>query len=416
MTTRGPLSGSWMSVDYHLIKRKDKQGKTIYHVAFLDATPGKNGKPRYRSTRTTKTGNIGRARKRAQQMIAEGKVFAAKDSLREFLLDFWDTEKSEYIRGKKAEGRKISPIYTDNSRQLIETYFLPYFEDRGIVKLSSLDRKSLTEWRNTLYEHGRIPRTDETAEPAGAKRISPTTQNKVRQAVFTALQWAVEMEMIPYHPGTGVRRVAEGKTERPIFERKELGKLFGEVSWDDPRAYAACLLAAETGMRLGEVRGLQGKNLHLEEGTLDVLTNYQDKEGLKAPKWDSVRLGVPVSPRCAMALKELLEKRPHDAADDDYVFYSIESRRRPMSKEALGSALAKAIKAAGIPAGRTFHSFRHSWITHASGQLPAHVLQRMVGHTNDATTARYQHISEEQKQAMTEYQANIIQFPKEKTS
>ncbi len=99
-----------MSVDYHLIKRKTKAGRTVYHAGFLDTRTGKNGKPRYRAMRSTKTGNKALARKRAQEMIAEGKVFAAKDSLRHFLLDFWTPESSEYIRGKKAEGRHISPV------------------------------------------------------------------------------------------------------------------------------------------------------------------------------------------------------------------------------------------------------------------------------------------------------------------
>ncbi len=267
-------------------------------------------------------------------------------------------------------------------------------------------------WRNTLYAHGRIPTPDESNEDAeGAKTIRPTTQNKVRQAVFTALQWAVDMGLLPYHPGTGVRRVAEGRNDRPIFEREELGKLFS-IEWPDPRAFAACMLAAETGMRLGEVRGLQVKNLHLETGHLDVLTNFQDAEGLKAPKWDSTRLRVSISPRCAMALRAVLEKHRYGAREDDFVFWSSETDRRPLSKEAIGGALQRAMRAAGLASGRTFHSFRHSWITHASGQLPAHVLQQLVGHSNDATTARYQHVSDEQRKAVAEYTAKIIPFEK----
>jgi len=407
-----------MSVDYHLIKRKDKHGRYWYRMGVLDAMPGKNGRPKYRAMRSlgieakrNKQGEFTKvardnAHKAARQLLqTDSTLFAAKDSLRDFLETFWDYGKSEYIKGKRAEGRNISAQYAESSKAYVQTYFLPYFEDRGITKLSELNRRNLTEWRNHLYEHGNVK--------GEAKTITPSTQNKVRQAVFTALQWAVDMEMLPYHPGQGVRRVASKPAERRIFERSELGKLFS-VQWTDKRAYAACLLAAETGMRLGEVRGLQWANVHLEAAYVDVLTNYVDYEGLKEPKWDSKRVGVAISPRCGMALKDLKDNHRWGATDSAFVFYAIDSDRRPMSKEAITLALQKAMKAAEIPTDRTFHCLRHSWITHATGQLPAHLLQRMAGHSQGATTERYQHVSDEHRKALADYASNIIQFEKAK--
>jgi integrase len=404
---------TWMSVDFHLLKRKDSKGKTIYHAAFLDAMPGKNGKPKYRAMRSTKTGRKDLAQKRAMQIIAEGRVFASKDSLRHYLLDFWTPEKSEYIRGKVAEGRKISASYCYNNQRLIENYFLPWFEARNLTKLSDLDRKTLTEWRNDLFEKGTLkePTVNEKGEKVEPRRVSPTTQNKVRQAVFTALQWAVDMDMLPSHPGQGVRRVYEQKSERQIFQTAELGKLFS-VDWSDIRAYAACMLAAETGMRLGEVRGLLFDNLHLEEGYLDIVTNYVDSEGLKPPKWDSVRLGMTFTPRCAMAIREVMRLHRWGAGEGRYVFYNIDTVKRPVAKLTIIKGLRDAMKAAKLPPGRTFHSFRHTLMSGGSDHLPVHVLQRMVGHSNDATTAKYQHVTDEQRQAMQDYQAKIIPFPK----
>jgi hypothetical protein len=99
------------AVDFHLLKRKSKQGKGVYYVAFISDLIGKNGRRRYKAVRPTGTGNIALARKIANQMIEKGEVFAAKSGLRDFLLTFWDQEQSEYLRGKAAEGRPVSPAY-----------------------------------------------------------------------------------------------------------------------------------------------------------------------------------------------------------------------------------------------------------------------------------------------------------------
>ncbi|MFO7823847.1 MAG: hypothetical protein R6V72_07890, partial [Cyclobacterium sp.] len=53
----------------------------------------KNGKRKYRAVKTTRCGNRSAAEKTARQMIAEGSVLAARDRLRDYLMDFWDDGK-----------------------------------------------------------------------------------------------------------------------------------------------------------------------------------------------------------------------------------------------------------------------------------------------------------------------------------
>lgn len=407
--------GRFREVDYHLLKRKTKAGKTVYYVGFLDDLPGKNGRPKYKAVRSLKTGNQALARKRAQEMIDDGQVFAAKDSLRDYLLSFWTPGESDYLRSKVSEGKPVSSNYCENNRRNIENYFLPYFEARGMTKLSDLTKRNLLQWRDELREKGTFaePTTNEKGVTVEPRTIGPVTQNKVRQAVWTALQWAVDMDMLPYHPGQGVRRVAETKTVRKIFEREELAKLF-TVQWDDPRAYAACLLAAETGMRMGEVRGLRYRNLHIDSGYLDVVENYITHEGLKPPKWGHERLDVPITPRCALALQEVDKVHRWGVEPDNFVIFSVASPARPMEASTIRAELEKAMKRAKLPAGRSFHSFRHSFISHRPHDLPLDVVQRVVGHVDDATTEGYSHTTNEHREAMRKYQASIIPFPEAK--
>ena len=69
-------------------------------------------------------------------MIEKGDVFAATVDVHGFLLTFWDPEQSQCLRGKAAEGHPVSAAYARNSRSLVERYVLPYFEKRGVVRLS----------------------------------------------------------------------------------------------------------------------------------------------------------------------------------------------------------------------------------------------------------------------------------------
>jgi len=387
-----------MNVDYHLLKRKNTKGKTIYYVAFLSDVAGKNNKKKYKAVKSTGMGNRSAAEKVARQMLQDGSVLASRDSLRSYLINFWNPEKSEYLKSQKAEGRNHNSVYIKNNLQRIEQYILPYFESRSIKKLSDLTRKNIFEWRNYLFEHGCIPEyvPDETKTRGYRKRtgtISPATQNKVRQAFFVALQFAVEMGMLPYNPGQGIKRVKEEKHEREIFQLSEL-KLMFSAPWENKISYTACLLAVTTGARLGEVRGLQVKNVNLDTGSIDIVTNYVPVDGLKNPKWDSIRMAVTLPDSTIKALKVIIESSPFSADPDSFVFYTPTNRNIPCDIKIITNPLKVIMKELNIT-GKTFHCFRHTYVSHLRGVLPDSKVQNLIGHTNTATTNDYTHTTDE---------------------
>jgi integrase len=390
-------------VDYHLLKRNRKHGKPVYYVGFLSDLVGANGRRRYKAVRSTGTGNTALARKIALQMIEKGDVFAATDELRGFLLTFWNPEKSEYLRGKAAEGHPVSTAYARNSRSLVERYVLPYFEKRGVMRLSDLTRPLILSWRNDLFEN-------RSAEKGG-RLITPRTINTARQSLTVPIRWAVTMGLLPYDPSATIKPVHGKPAERQIFQLDEYEKLFS-VEWVDLRYKTACLLASVTGMRMGEVRGLLVKNLHLDDGYLDVLTSWQDTEGLKPPKWDSERLGVELPANVVEAIREVLAVHRWGAEPDHFVFFGTESAAVPMGKQALERALRNAMKAAKLPSGRLFHSLRHSLVSHAASTLSPAALMGFIGHRQEETTEGYQHVTDRDREAMREIQAKILPFKK----
>jgi integrase len=380
---------------YHLIKRKLKDGKTYYHAAFLSEERGKNGRPRYRAVentgievslgknkKPTKQGllNAGRA---AEAMLKKGTVLSSRDNLEEFLLDFWNETKSEYLRSRYAEtGRRYAESYLHYNLDVIQRYFLPYAKKANVKTLKDVTPIFLERWRNHIVDI-----------------VGSRTVNKARQAVWVPLRYAVNRKMIPVHPGEGIRAVQDKKKEKAIFEIEELVKLFGS-EWPDIRCYAAAMLSVTTGMRISEVRGLQVKNINFEKGTVDVLTSWADSEGLKSPKWGKVRRGLVIKERVRQAIEAVLKVHRYGARPDDFVFFSMMNHLRPVSYDVLTKGLKVAVKKAGLPPGRSFHNLRHTYVSHAIHKLSPAALRDYIGHSDLKTTEGYQHLTNADRVAL----------------
>jgi integrase len=68
---------------------------------------------------------------------------------------------------------------------------------------------------------------------------------------------------------------------------------------------------------------------------------------------------------------------------------------------------------ASINGDRTFHSFRHTYVSHLRGSISEAKLTRLVGHTNTAITDQYTHTSEEDLKAVRDAVSGIINIKKD---
>ncbi|HUX13288.1 MAG TPA: hypothetical protein VMW87_09675 [Spirochaetia bacterium] len=69
----------------------------------------------------------------------------------EFVGDFWDFEKSEYIRGKLARGQQIGRSHAKTSAGYITRHVLPYFGERKLVSIRTVN---IDRWMMGLLEKG----------------------------------------------------------------------------------------------------------------------------------------------------------------------------------------------------------------------------------------------------------------------
>jgi integrase len=153
------------------------------------------------------------------------------------------------------------------------------------------------------------------------------------------------------------------------------------------------LLAASTGMRQGEIRGLQLQYIHKD--FIEVKFSWEDKYGLKEPKNHSERI-VPIPSIVSTKIQKLILGSPY-RAPEDLLFYG-RNNTHPIDKKMVQRTFNKALVNIKITDTQrrdrnvTFHSWRHFFNTLCRvGKVPDSKLQKLTGHKTQAMTEHYTH-------------------------
>ncbi|GAB6089558.1 tyrosine-type recombinase/integrase [Spirochaeta dissipatitropha] len=399
---------------YHLNKRQLK-GKSIYYARFIGDELDDRGRPKYKLTLCTNATRKSEAIKIAEKWLRDGTVSDSRSDIIPYLAEFWQPD-SEYIRTKEIDsGRTISPEYIRLNHRHLERFVIPWLERHHIRQLNQLDHNKLLKWRNDLIS-GKIK---------GAENLTTVSKNKVRQALWVALNWAVETGLLDKHPGARIKRANEHqenkasgmKRAHAVLTLPELATLFKPEYWRDSYgdyfiSRACALFCVSVGARQGEARGLVFENINLETGIVDIRQSWQDGQGMKPPKWGSVRVGLPLGDHALTAIHEIVDRYPYDEINpDSFVFPNLHNPEIPTNKHTLNKALKRALSASGLADTRPavgFHDLRHTWASHSATALPDAVRKYALGHSGGDTTDIYTHVTEQYAAMLREFQSNLI--------
>jgi hypothetical protein len=173
-------------------------------------------------------------------LIDIGVVPAGKGSVNftEFLMRFFDYEKSPYVRDRLAHGHSIGRRYCRESLKLIRLFWEPAFKGRTLASITRNDLKSFS-----------------LALPADK---SASYKNSILNAGLIPLGWAYEEGMIPSDIAKDFERYGGKATKRGVLTVEETGALFSKP-WTDAAAMTANLLSATTGIKAGGGSGNPGR-------------------------------------------------------------------------------------------------------------------------------------------------------------
>lgn len=257
-----------------------------------------------------------------------------------------------------------------------------------------------------------------------AEKYSPETVMGIRRVFNNSLNYAIRQGAIvganvvsmtkpPRVPKTELENVLSEKQLRRLLDTAQTDDfLYEDVKqiqkFDDGERYlhrcyyALIYLAATTGMRKGEVFGLQRKNLNLEKKYLRVVTTVTStKKGmiLSDPKTSTSARKISLTDNTVSVLKEWLNFQAQYAEkwrgiyNNKYGMVFTDSRGGFVSQNFNSRYWKRLIAAAHMPKGFTFHGLRHTIATILIQKgVPIMEVSRRLGHASaDITMKIYSH-------------------------
>jgi len=272
-----------------------------------------------------------------------------------------------------AERPKLRPRTLELYEGELRLHILPSL---GQVELRHLTSSRVRAWH---------------AELVGRGRPGATTTAKCYRLLRAILSTAVEDEVIVKNPcvlkGAGVERSAE----RPVATVQQVYAIADVI---EPRFRGLVLLAAFTGVRLGELRGLRRDRLDLVSGTVRIVEQVQElADGtllVGEPKSDAGRRTVAL-PEVLIPELEAHLKKWAAPGPKGLVFSGV--RDEPFRRATFYTAWRRATCEAGVD-GLHFHDLRHTGNTlaAATGASTKELMARL-GHSSPRAALIYQHAS-----------------------
>ena len=300
-----------------------------------------------------------------------------------FVKGLFDHEKGPIARRKLLRGHTYTKAYAMAQQTFMDKYAVPTFGKMEINKIRPYDVEC---WILDLpHRYG----------------LKNKTANNVLCALRQVFQEALMQELVERNPAEHIKPLAKIGKRRGCFTVDQIKRLFA-FPWAHCHAYVACLLAASTGMRMGEIRALTIEQVH--EGYITVDASWNDIEGRKSTKSGYGRI-VPVSDG---VMKELRAILPPEGLVFTY------NGRVPMGDKTITSRLDERMTELGIDyktENLTFHSFRHYFNTRlvASG-ISNEKTRAVIGHESLEMTEHYSHLEAQDLAEIKRVQREAIGF------
>lgn len=328
-----------------------------------------NGSPVYRYRSVSFKGTKTEARAERQRLLDEVRPTTVDQTDATFadLYTAWMKEATDLAAGTR---------YTHNIAA--QKHVLPAI---GNIKLRELTTQRLEQ----LYAHLHRPKSE------GGAGLSPRTIRRHHALISTALRRACAWGWLDRNPAAFAKppRIV-GKPVLYVPTIEELIRALNEAAKSSLYAYTFVATAAWTGMRRGELCGLQWADINAATGMIHLRRNIVDVGGYaveKLPKSGKPRM-VEISP---MLVKTLFD---YQMAVDPVGpwLWSTDRGVTRASPDHLTAIWNEVKTAAGLPKNCRLHDIRHSYgsiLMEAGGEGSLTATAALMGHADSTTTQKY---------------------------
>lgn len=367
----------------------EKRGKNTYRLVV---STGKN----LDGSRARRTKTIHGTRKDAEIALAEfvteanrGLVPEGKPVTFEEFYHIWQVNYGT---------KDLAPSTYNRYVGMLESRILPYLGSFTLEKIKPTDLMKLYDM---LEQDTQIKRLAKNNGERTLKPLSKKTILEHHRLISAMLHKAVYWQLIPYNPAERVQPPRAPKAQRRFYDDEQckvLLKGLNELEENEMKYKVAIILTVFTGVRLGELMGLDWENIDFKnkEITVNKSSQYLASTGVytKPPKTPSSFRHISIPDSVIEILEEY--KLWYDSQKELCGEFWEESNRlfiqdngKPMHPDTVSKWFVKFVQKIGLPY-LNFHGIRHTNATLLISQnVDVAVVAARLGHAQISTTFNF---------------------------
>lgn len=324
-----------------------------------------------------------RARKEAEQELAR---FVSEIESGQFVEPSRVTFKDFVVRWLRDYAEvELAPKTVHRYKELLNTRILPAM---GHLKIQQIAPTHLLEFYKNLREEG--IRLD-----GKEGKLSDETVKHHHRLIASILQDAVEWGIIPSNPARRVKAPKSKRKQAACYDEDQVRALLAAAEEEPLKRKVLIVLTVFTGLRRGEIMGLEWQDVNFEEGTLTVrqASQYVPGKGrfTKDPKTEKSKREITLPPSVMALLKQFKKRQLEERLkagdlwqESGRLFVNWDGR--PLSPEWPSDWFPEFLKRHKLPP-LPYHGLRHTAATMLIDQgVPAKHISERLGHSNISTT------------------------------
>jgi len=332
----------------------------------------------------------------------------AKIELAKFVAD---VQKGMYVEGKSLKftdfveiwkrdygSKELAPSTYKRYLGILESRIIPFFGHFRVDKIKPTD---IMQFYDLLSKDTQIVRRKDNNGKKTGKPLSPKTILEHHRLLRAMLQKAVYWQMIVSNPAERVQAPKTKKPKRKYYDDEQSKALISglmELTEEQFKYKVAIILTIFTGVRLGELMGLEWDDINFREGIVSInrSSQYLADKGVftKTPKTESSIRDVAIPDFVVSLLEEY--KCWYDEQKYQYGELWVDSNRlfvqadgRPMHPSTISKWFEKFVAQIGLPV-INFHGLRHTNATLLIAQnIDVSVVAARLGHAQITTTLNF---------------------------
>ena len=367
----------------------EKRGKDSYRLSCI-AGYDLQGKP----IKKTKT--------------IHGTIKDAKIELAKFVAD---VQKGLYVEGKSLKfedfveiwkrdygSKELAPSTYNRYLGMLNSRIIPYFSHFHVDKIKPTD---IMQFYDLLSRDTQIVRRKNNNGKKTGKPLSSKTIVEHHRLLHAMLQRAVYWQMIVANPAERVQPPKTKKPKRKYYDDEQSKTLVSnlmELTEDQFKYKVAIILTIFTGVRLGELMGLEWDDINFREGIVSInrSSQYLADKGVftKVPKTESSIRDVAIPDFVVSLLEEYKCWYDNQKALFGELWYDsnrlfVQTDGKPMHPSTISKWFEKFVEQIGLPV-INFHGLRHTNATLLISQnIDVSVVAARLGHAQITTTYNF---------------------------